>query len=129
MISQFTHGESTDRNLFAAVGGLVVLKEVHEKLGGPVTSEHGDVWFVAPRGFAQLRPLANGSVHLRYVYSTSADVAYDLVTAAVKYAENSGAGLIYTMDRGDSADWPGLKFKRVPNTKRGSFHRYERKLK
>lgn len=122
-----------DRSLFADLCGIVLRPDVHQSIGTAVSSMDGDIWIVATRedgaclGFAQARHYATG-MHLRYTYSTKADVRKRLAKEAIRIATESNERTIYTNERGSDKLWPQLGFSFTPHA-RGEFGRWEKRLK
>ena len=127
MSNAYVTGDKNSDQLFTRIGHWIISKEVHKKLGVPVTAEPGDVWYVSKDGFAEIRPMANNHVHLRYLYSESETARKELARYAIAEAKNLNAELIYTNDRTTETIWKSLGFKESKR-KRTKFSRWEKEL-
>lgn len=137
-IKRYVQGNpQSDRELFGLLGPWVTWNKLHEELGMPITSETGDVWFVATlnkhhlAGFALARKLkSKPAAHIRFIYA--ADNPDKTIQALINdmeiWAKKEGIANLHTNDRETTDTW--LKAGYIKNgNPRGSFIRYQKDLK
>lgn len=131
-IRQFVQGPN-DKELFGLVGHWVTSKDVHTALGGPVTSDTGDMWLVAmdgdtPLGFALAHPLAGGSVHIKQLFAQ--DKAEQTRAALLKalLPMLTDVSRVYTFARESDTLWAKHGFSWKARA-RGEFGTYEKESK
>ena len=102
MIKQFTQGNpATEDDLFISLGSMVLSKDVHDKMGKPVNSRTGDIWWIvydrqgARMGFAQARGQAAG-LNVRYLYANGLAAKTELTQEILKYAKASSCGRVFS---------------------------------
>jgi hypothetical protein len=125
-IKHFVQGTGPE-SLFASIGHWLTNRAVLNELGGPVTSEAGDIWLVymlddQPQGFSLVRPLPD-SVHIKHVYALSPKVRAALLKALLKLISE---GLrVFTLQRGDDSLWSehGFVFKKRAGSQYGTWER------
>lgn len=137
-IKEYIHGSGTDYQLWGNVGRFLVDRGVQEKMGNCISSEPGDIWWVAlthnskTTGFACARLMKNKTLHLRYFYvaeQNPLDLGEEnLINKAIKHAEANGCSAVYTNWRKESPVMEKLGFKSTPRAK-GDFCRWELELK
>lgn len=136
-IKRYIQGQSeSDYDLFGQIGPWVAWKKLHETLGMPITSEPGDIWFVATSksglaGFAQARRLkSKPSAHIRFAFAS--DVPDKTMAALLKdieaWAKAEGIAHLYTNERKTALAWEAAGYRHNGNI-RGSFTRWEKDLK
>lgn len=133
-IKQYIHGDGTDYQLWGNIGRFLVDTEIQDKMGGCISSRHGDVWWVSlshnskTMGFASARQMNGGHLHLRYFYSDEKNGMglgdETMITKGINYAKATGCNLIYTNWRKDSNVLTKLGFKSIQRA-RGNFCRWE----
>lgn len=104
MIKQFTQGNpTTEDELFISLGSMVLSQDIHEKMGKPVNSRPGDIWWIvydrqgARMGFAQARGQAAG-LNIRYFYANGLAAKAELTQEILKYAKASSYGRAFSHD-------------------------------
>jgi hypothetical protein len=133
MIRKYIHGQD-DYALWGHVGRFLVNKSIQDHIGTCITSEPGDVWWVAlthkkeTMGFSSARLLKNKTVHLRYFFSvsqTSLDLAEKtLINQAITYAKENNCASVHTSWRKESPLLESMGFIAKPREK-GDFCRWE----
>lgn len=119
--------EITIKQIGSLVGRWAISDEVVTLLALPVTGRTGDIWVISNDGFAQMRPMKNNRLHLRFTYGESAAAKNEALLEAIRFAKEMSATAIYINERGDS----GLEkfgFVRGKQHKKSQFYRFEKQL-
>jgi hypothetical protein len=128
-IKHYVQGKAEEA-FFAHVGHWLTSRAVLTELGGPVTSEVGDIWLVClsegvPQGFALIHPRPD-SAHVKHVYSESPKVRSLLLKELLKMM--SGGLRVFTVQRGDDTLWAEHGFAFTKRA-RGEYGTWEREAK
>lgn len=112
---------------FAHIGHWLTSRAVLSELGGPATSEVGDIWLIyledgEPLGFALVHPLPD-SVHIRHVYADAPKVRAALLKELLKMI--SKGMRMFTVQRGDDPLWGehGFAFQKRAKGAYGTWER------
>jgi hypothetical protein len=137
MIKKFVQGDRIqDKELFGFVGHYISSATIAKELGNPVTSEPGDIWYVAideddnATGFVTMRFLKSGkSSHIRFLYAGKGEhkTQASLVKEALADLEKEKVTSVYTYDKETASLWRKFGFEKQEQAK-GSYQRWEKTL-
>ncbi len=128
------NNEAADRDLFGALGSILTDADIHDQLGMAITSRAGDIWHLAAdeqgklQGFALTRMLKDGhAAHIRFLHAVHAPARTQqaLLRAVMETAAARGATRLHTNDRANNTVWAKHGFEIVPDSRRGSFRRWQ----
>lgn len=135
-IERIIHNTERRRELFGLIGEFCASRETTNELGAQVTSEPGDVWFIAlvageVAGFAAIHPQKNGRARMMHLYVvpgvTIQGVDRRLVQACETEAKSMGVRELVTVDYGKRQRFYEFNGWR-PDGQRGRFLTYEKRL-